>query len=646
LAGVGVVVLDEFQLIADPERGRAVELMACRLRKLRLQTGLPQLVALCGEVGDFNGLDAWIGGSLVGPVPRPIPLDEAVVRSDGSLCVKRGGTGVVENLPLFSPRFKSGVTPQRADLARASIAVGVARALANEGQICLLFCTSKPQVIRVAEMLCAALSLPPITALVHMLDQKPSRDRHRASRKLHETAASGIAFHIADLESDEREAVETLLRSGHIRILVATTTLAQGINTPVDSVVFVDNAFFQGKDQPPRALSLIEYRNMAGRAGRTVPGGPPKGTSFLVAESDIAATELLARYIEPSSQPLQSSLSHMDLDDLLVVLLTLRGVAGVIDLTSEAAETLWGYQSKTIPNWDVGLRRALDSRLRDLLADGFVSTATGPKVELAPLGRVVAQSALRVASARRVRDGAIQIAQAGEQLDATALLVLTLTTIELDSMYVPSTAHADVGSFHPSQEGILSGRTATYHVLSDPAHIQSDPNELIKGRMQRLAGTVAWLGGRPVADVEDAFTSGQIPALATLRTIAERISHLITAVAAIVAITYPGSAEAMQALVPVLRARLEIGGTAAAARLYRLRLGLSRAQCFALIDLGITDATSLAAALVSQRDAVEVVLSTPGLASLDARIASRTARSRTRSEPSAEVLDLFSRQDL
>jgi helicase len=88
----------------------------------------------------------------------------------------------------------------------------------------------------------------------------------------------GVAFHNADLGPEERRVVEEQFRrsDGSLRVIVATTTLAMGVNTPASAVVIA------GLEHPgSKPYSIAEYKNLVGRAGRL--GFVEKGTSYLLA---------------------------------------------------------------------------------------------------------------------------------------------------------------------------------------------------------------------------------------------------------------------------------------------------------------------------------------------------------------------------
>ena len=76
----------------------------------------------------------------------------------------------------------------------------------------------------------------------------------------------GVGVHHAGLSDETRSLMEWLAESGHLKVLCATTTIAQGIDFPVSSV-FLASRHFPGPwgqvEMTPR-----EFWNLAGRAGR------------------------------------------------------------------------------------------------------------------------------------------------------------------------------------------------------------------------------------------------------------------------------------------------------------------------------------------------------------------------------------------
>ncbi len=97
---------------------------------------------------------------------------------------------------------------------------------------------------------------------------------------------------------EERDVVEACFKSGVVRVLVATSTLAAGVNLPARRVIF---------RQPKIGRDFIDgtrYRQMAGRAGRA--GIDTKGESVCPCfvrmqnnfDADCSAYDVGAKYLD------------------------------------------------------------------------------------------------------------------------------------------------------------------------------------------------------------------------------------------------------------------------------------------------------------------------------------------------------------
>ncbi|KIJ46122.1 hypothetical protein M422DRAFT_165687 [Sphaerobolus stellatus SS14] len=69
----------------------------------------------------------------------------------------------------------------------------------------------------------------------------------------------GIGVHHAGMNKAYRSLVETLFRLGFLRVVIATGTLALGINAPCKTAIFCGDSTY---------LTALQYRQAAGRAGR------------------------------------------------------------------------------------------------------------------------------------------------------------------------------------------------------------------------------------------------------------------------------------------------------------------------------------------------------------------------------------------
>lgn len=78
-----------------------------------------------------------------------------------------------------------------------------------------------------------------------------------------------VAFHCADLSKEERESIEKAFKSGEINVLLATHTLAYGVNLPAERVVvLVNNRMMKKLGDVDLFPTIVDCVQMEGRAGR------------------------------------------------------------------------------------------------------------------------------------------------------------------------------------------------------------------------------------------------------------------------------------------------------------------------------------------------------------------------------------------
>lgn len=265
---VGTIVVDEVQMITDQSRGANLEFVLTLLRTRQRHGTVPQIIALSAVIGDTNGLERWLGARLLRRRERPVPLDEGLLLHDGRFRYLDGDTGAeMYSEPLVHRRFGKGTSQDWV--------IPLAQRLVAEGKQVIVFRETKGEARGCANYLAEALGLPPATDAIEAL---PAGDPSQASSDLRAALQRGVAFHNADLDRDERRAIEEAFRAPNasLRVIAATTTLAMGINTPASAVIIV------GLEHPgPTPYSVAEYKNLVGRAGRL--GFAERGTSFLIA---------------------------------------------------------------------------------------------------------------------------------------------------------------------------------------------------------------------------------------------------------------------------------------------------------------------------------------------------------------------------
>lgn len=94
------------------------------------------------------------------------------------------------------------------------------------------------------------------------------------------TLAFGIGLHHAGLVERDRKTVEELYVNQKIQVLVATATVAWGVNFPAHLVVIKGTEYFDGKQKRYVDMPITDVLQMMGRAGR--PQFDDRGTELTI----------------------------------------------------------------------------------------------------------------------------------------------------------------------------------------------------------------------------------------------------------------------------------------------------------------------------------------------------------------------------
>jgi superfamily II DNA/RNA helicase len=230
--GPKLLVVDEYQMIADPVRGVHYELA------LALAPPETQLLLLSGSVQNPQDVVAWfqrIGRDpiLISHEERPVPLEEIDLRvlPDSAFVQTKS----------FWPRM-------------------IGRALRAELAPVLVFAPRRNASEEMAQAIASAMSLRdplPLSAEQEAL----------AGKKLAKLLRSRVAYHHSGLSYAVRAGlIEPLAKAGQLNVVVATMGLAAGINFSMRSVLITDTRYKAGNFE--RHVEQDELLQMFGRAGR------------------------------------------------------------------------------------------------------------------------------------------------------------------------------------------------------------------------------------------------------------------------------------------------------------------------------------------------------------------------------------------
>jgi helicase len=530
LAQVGLIVIDEAQMIADRGRGANLEFLLTLIRMRRREGIEPQIIALSAVIGDTQGLEQWLGAQLLRRDERPVPLDEGVLLGEGSFRFIDPSTGKerVEG-PLIQRQYGKG--------SSQDWVIPLVRKLVTEGQQVIVFRETKGEARGCAHYLAETLGLPPAG---EALAQMPQGDPSQASLDLRNALACGVAFHNADLEPEERRIVEEEFRrpESGLRVIAATTTLAMGVNTPASSVVIA------GLDHPgDEPYSVAEYKNLVGRAGRL--GYSEKGTSYLLALDPRAEHDLWARYVTAQPEDLVSRFLDDGTDPrslIIRVLVSARRAAGegvtsdeIVEFLESSFGAFQAARKRTGWQWS---RPDLLNALADLERHGLVQKNAQGAYEVTRLGRLSGESAVEVESIVRLVDCLRSLPP--EQISDPALLAAAQVTVELDQVLFPINKKGTQKEpqLWPNE---LQRQGVPWAVLNALHQATHDEHQATL-RAKKAVACLLFVSGRAMNDIERVLTQfgGAFGGAAgPIRSVSSRTCDLLPVAARVAEILHP-----------------------------------------------------------------------------------------------------------
>lgn len=549
---VAVIVVDEVQMIADASRGVNLEFLLTLLRVRRRQAAEPQLIALSAVIGDTNGLERWLDAGILRRTERPVPLDEGVIRGDGSFRYIASDLGGERIDPAH-------VRPELRKGSSQDYIIPLVRKLAAEGKSTLVFRETRGEAQGCALYLAQALGLPPAQ---EALDGLPIADPSSTSARLRQALEGGVAFHTSYLDPDERQVIEDQFRRrpSSIRAIAATTTLAMGVNTPAEAVIV---AGLKHPDDSP--YSVAEYKNMVGRAGRL--GLAERGVSYLLATSPNDEHYYWTRYVCGKPEDLLSRFLSDTTDPrslIIRVLVTAQGTGQGMtadEIVSFLEGSFGAFQAKgTRPQWQWD-GAALQQALESLRAHQLVVADPGGLYRLAELGSMAGEAGVEVESIVRLVDALRLVTPQG--ISDPTLIALTQLTVELDAVLFPinkkSTQKEPQAWF-----GEIQRQGVPAPVLNALQRLITERGQAVL-RAKKAVACLLWVTERPIVEIEKVLTQfggASDGAAGAIRGVAARTCDLLPTVARVAELLHPGLD--LGERVSRLLVRLEIGLPAAA----------------------------------------------------------------------------------
>jgi len=389
---VKVLVIDEIHLIHDPTRGPTLEVIISRFKAINPKT---QVIALSATIQNATELSIWLESKLIQSDWRPVPLREGVYYNN-------------------EVKFDDGKIEEIKGFEKKSVERLVENSLDNKGQV-LVFVNTRRSTISMANKLATIidkkLSKKEKNNLNNLLIKmkKALSESTSIDKKLGFCISKGVAFHNAGLSTVQRRVVENGFKKRIIKCIVATPTLAAGVNIPAQRVIIRD-LWRYDPNFGMHPIPILEYKQQAGRAGR--PRYDKFGEAIAIAKSENKKEMIYNNYILGETEPIYSKLGSQS---ALRMHLLSAIATGFIDSEEKIKKfidsTFYSYQSDTYI-----IKDEIDNAVDFLLTNGFIeeinnkcymSTIFGNRTSslyIDPLSAVQLKKALENSCGRKTTD--------------------------------------------------------------------------------------------------------------------------------------------------------------------------------------------------------------------------------------------------
>ncbi len=245
----------------------------------------------------------------------------------------------------------------------------------------------------------------PIQTIIDLIDQK-----YLYLRPLREALQRGVALHNSSLPHELRAIIERAVEEKALKVVAATTTLAEGVDLPFRVTILADWLAFDG--QRSRPIESLLFRNIAGRCGRagqftegdTIIFDNPVGDALLTSPSRRPGLQQQIVFL-PSQPTLSSALGRADKDVAgstvgSQLLAAIRENPGLDNLPQSFHIHSFAYQSE---DRDTAADR-IHSAFLDILndADGEPLAVAASPATLTDFGDAARISGISPETARRV----------------------------------------------------------------------------------------------------------------------------------------------------------------------------------------------------------------------------------------------------
>lgn len=442
LKEIGLIVVDEIHIINDPSRGPTLEVLLTQLREIAPRA---QIFALSATINNAADLAKWLNATLLLSDFRPIKLFEGIYYDSKISFYSRKGyelselepeAAIAENVLQLNKQILYFVSTRR-----------TAEALAEK-----LTKTIKPYLKRLEEQELHGVADKTLNVL-----EVPTRQ----CKRLATCVKNGVAFHHAGLIGKQKRIIEEKFRDGLIKAIVATPTLALGVNLPAFRVVIRDaKRYYPGIGAV--YIPVLDYKQFIGRAGR--PAYDEFGESVLIAKTEDDVQELTDRFILGQPEDIKSKLSAEPVLRMhTLALIATEFCKSESSLSDFFSKTFYAYQFAEM----FSLEETIENILEKLEEWGFILRKDG-KLHATRIGKRISELYIDPFTAHNFIDSLTKAA--GKNIHPFGVLQLVSNTIEMGPL--PSVSSVEFSEIE--DEIIIKRRDQLLQEIPDESEFEFD----------------------------------------------------------------------------------------------------------------------------------------------------------------------------
>jgi len=233
ISSLHLIIVDEIHLLSSESRGATLEGLLTRLKVINPQC---RIIGLSATIPNVAEIALWLNATAIsyGEEYRPSELRKKIIQYNST------GNDFKDK---YRRIYKSWLIVRKFYPAQS-----------------LIFVTSRGDTVITAKKLVDYIVKENLST--GNFEELPKINNNSLRKFL----PYGVAFHHAGLQQQDRSSIENLFTLGRIKTLVATSTLAWGINLPA-KVVIIQNLFIR-TIKGNEMLASADLWQMLGRAGR------------------------------------------------------------------------------------------------------------------------------------------------------------------------------------------------------------------------------------------------------------------------------------------------------------------------------------------------------------------------------------------